>query len=406
MRRSRVLTSLIAVASLASASVFIVGAPSASADSITPEVAYEGWFARNKRPAPQVDVPCTPTTVRPSCGPTSVTAIPAPQAPDTGAYVVSSSGGVTGDKSDLSGDTAWTAFSWDVFGQLDATVEKFVVTLTQTPQTNDQTTSRRNDTYTGSGTPPPIQACNIVVPWSAAPGANAWEDRPQSDTNCVVPTVAGTKFTFDVTALAQTWVEGTGYGMLIVPGQAGNPGATTTSSTDDGTVPPFQITFSGYETTLPSPTRQEVLPKVTFEFTPAPEEDANIDFGGGGGGGEEFFEEIITSDGGGGSFEAIPDLDVIPTDVGSEPVPEMGDSSTDVTASDETAAGPLTRRTRPISRDVGFPWLALLLLPLVAIAFWGTGTALGPIGDPVPVREGGVTRVLANRHGSTDLDAR
>ncbi|MBW3668922.1 MAG: hypothetical protein KY443_06880 [Actinobacteria bacterium] len=402
MRRSRVLTSLIAVASLASAGVFIVGAPSASADTITPDYAYEGWFARNKAPAPQVEVPCTPTTVRPSCGPTSVTTVPAPQAPDTGAYVVSSSGGATGDKSDLSGDTAWTAFSWDIFGQLGATVDKFVVTLTQTPQTNDPSTSRRNDTYNGSGTPPPIQACNIVVPWSAAPGANAWEDRPQSDTNCVAPTVAGTKFTFDLSAMAQTWVEGTGYGMLILPGQPGNPGATTTSGTDDDTVPPFQITFSGYETTLPSPTREQVLPKVTFEFTPAPEDDFNTDFGGGGGG-EEFFEEIITSDGGG--FEAMPDLDVIPTDIGSEPLPEAMDSS-DVTDHSETAAGPLTRRTRPISRDVGFPWIALLLLPLIAIAFWGTGTALGPIGDPVPVREGGVTRVLANRHGSTHLDTR
>lgn len=403
MRRSRVLTSLIAVVSLASAGVFIVGAPSANADTISPDYTYEGWFARNRTPAPQVNIPCEPTTPR-GCGPTSVTQVPAPQAPDTGAYVVSSSGGETGDQTDTSGDTGWTAFGWDIFGQLDSTVEKFVVTLTQTPQTTDPNTSRRNDTYNGSGTPPPIQACNIVVQWSAQPGSNPWELRPQTDSNCVAPTVQGTKFTFDVTSLAQTWVEGKGFGFVIMPGTPGPQGVTTTSPSDDRLVPPFQITFSGYETTLPSPTREDVLPKVTFEFTPAPEDDFNTDFGGGGGG-EEFFEEIITSDGGGGMFEAIPDLDIIPTDIGSEPLPEAVDS-TEMTDPNETAAGPLTRRTRPISRDVGFPWIALLLLPLIAIAFWGTGTALGPIGDPVPVREGGVTRVLANRHGSTHLDAR
>lgn len=398
MRRTRVLANLIAAVSLGGAGLLIVTSPTAGADTATPGYAYEGYFARNRPPAPQVDIPCTETNVRPQCGPASPATPPTPQAPDTGAYVVSSAGGVTGDRSDASGDTAWAAFSWDVFGQLGATVEKFVVTLTQTPQTNDPGTSRRNDTYNHSlGTPPPpIQACNIVVPWSAAPGANAWEDRPQSDTNCVVPTVNADKFTFDLTSMAQSWVEGTGFGILIMPGRPGNAGATTQTGADGDTVSPFQITFSGYETTITGALKEQVVPKVAFEFTPAPEDDLGGDLGGGGGGGD-FFEEIIT-DGGGGGLEALPELDVIPTDVGSAPLPEAAPPA-------EESAAPTTR-TRPISRDAGFPWIALLLLPFIAMAFWSTGTALGPVGDPVPAREGGVTRVLAHRHGSTDLDAR
>ncbi len=389
------LTSLIAAASVAAATFFMVATPAVDADTVTPDYTYEGWFARNRTPAPQVPIPCEPPTPR-GCGPTSVTQVPTPQAPDTGAYVVSSSGGDTGDQSDLSGDTGWAAFGWDIFGQLDSTVEKFVVTLTQTPRTNDPNTSRRNDTYNESGTPPPIQACNIVVQWSAQPGSNPWETRPQTDSNCVTPTVDGAKFTFDVTTLAQTWVEGTGFGFVIMPGRPGATGVTTTSGADDRVVQPVQITFSGYETTLPSPTREQVIPKVTFEFTPAPEDDLGGNLGGGGGG--EFFEEVITD--GGGGFEAVPSLDVIPTDVGSEPMPETAPVES------EEAAPSTDTATRPISREVGFPWIALLLLPLIAIAFWSTGTALGPVGDPVPAREGGVSRVLARRHGTTDLDAR
>ena len=398
MRRSRVLTSLIAVASLAIAGVFIVSAPGAGADTANPEYAYEGWFGRSRPPAPQVEVPCTGTTTRPQCGPTSASGVPAPQAPDTGAYVVSSAGGITGDESDASGDTAWAAFQWDVFGNVGADVDKFVVTLRQTPQTNDQTTSRRNDTYqpgTAGAKAPAILACNIVLPWAAAPGANAWETRPTIDKLCVAPTVDGDKFTFDVTSMAQSWVEGTGHGFAVVPGLAAPNNAVGTVDAEDRLVQPFQITFSGYESTLPN--RADYIPRVAFEFTPAPEDDDFGNIGGEetGGGGGEFFEEIITSGGGiEGEFAALPDLDVIPTDAGSEPLPELAVTEDPSIGGDEIAAPP----TRPISTDTPFPWIVLLLLPLAALLFWGTGTALGDMGEPVPARAGGVSRVLAQRH--------
>lgn len=397
MRRSRVLTSLIAVASLAPTGVLLVGTAGAQADTANPEIATESWFARFKPEDPQVDVPCIPntgtTTVPPQgCGPLSPGDSPAPQSKSTGHYVVSHRGGDVGDD-DSTGDTGWAAFQWDLSSQFGATADKFVVTLHLGMDNCDSTGTRClnwGDTYQGvSGqTPPPIQACNILEPWSGEPGSNPWGARPTDSVSCVPGTANGREYTFDVSTFADSWLDGSGHGMVL------RPGTPTTRTTG-----PFQVTFAGYYDTGPAP-----KPKVTFAYTPAVEDDFfNDDFEDFGGGGEEFFEDITTD---GGSFEAMPDLDIIPTDVGSDLVEPTAEAE----ISDEVTAAPLTRRrTAPISSKPGFPWMALLLLPLAAIAFWGTGTALGPIGDPVPARLGGVSRVLTERqaaHRGSDIDTR
>jgi hypothetical protein len=380
----------------------MLGTPSVSADTANPEIQNEGWFARYKAEDPQVIVPCLPEGVTPpstvppqGCGPVAPADFPAPQSKGTGHYVVSSKGGDASD-GDTGGDSAWAAFQWDLLEYEGASAEKFIVTLTQ-----GQDNGGRNSGDTYPGTPVFIQACNILEGWSSEPGSNPWPARPKVSSSCIVPTVSadGKAFTFDVTDFADTWLKGTGYGFVIRPG---TPSKKTIEQ-------PFQITFSGYYDTPASSgscnvgptapgctTTKPVLPKVTFEYTPA-DDSLDIDFDDEGGG--EFFEDVTTTDG--GILEAIPDLDVIPTDVGSEPDPGADTRAATIDASGEVATAPLGGgRSRPISADTGFPWIVLFLLPLAAIAFWGTGTALGPVGDPVPARAGGVSRVLAERHAA------
>lgn len=381
MRRNRLLIFVTAAATVLSGAFLFTGT-GVEAETASPEIQAEGWYWRGKVEDPQVVIPCEiagqPVTVpNQGCGPVSPADSPAPTSEPTGHYVVSSSGGDATDKTETGGDTGWAAFQWETLDYVGATVNKFVVTLTQ-----GQVNSSRNrgDTWQ-PGQPIFIQACNVLEYWSAEPGPNAWEARPTASLDCVVPTITDRKFTFDLTAMANTWTEGTGYGFVIRPG-------TPQKKTE---LEPFQITFSGYyDPTATAATK----PKVTFEYTPAFDDELS----GGGGfddfGGDEFFEEISTGPEG-GTLEAVADLDVIPTDAGSEPLPE------DAATAQETAAGPLVRgRTRPISSDTPFPWIVLLLLPLAALAFWGTGTALGPVGDPVPARRGGVSRVLAERQAA------
>lgn len=395
MRRSRVLTSLIAVASLAPSAVLLLGTPGAGADTANPEPADEAWFARYRPENPVIDT-CVPgtttigTTTAQPCGPVQTPApYSSPQSKQTGHYVVSSAGGDTGDGA-ASGDTGWAAFSWDMSPYQGATVTKFIVTLTQANERVEPSTGNpRNQGDTWSqGQQIFIQACNIFEGWGGEPGPNPWDARPKEESRCVAPTITGRKFTFDVTSFAQSWTEGEGYGIVVRPG-------TPTV----GSVQPFQITFAGTHDEFTMNTPPTSTPqKVTFEYLPAVEEEFDDDFGSIDGGGDEFFEDITTSDG--GTFEAMPDLDIIPTDVGSEELTSDTEGVAEAVAGGESelTAPSTSRRTRPISTDTGFPWLVLLLLPLAALAFWGTGTALGPMGDPVPARAGGVTRVLAERH--------
>lgn len=406
MRRSKVLTSLIAVASLAPSVVLLSGASQVSADTASPSIQNESWFARFKPEDPQVNpppegcphstttVPVPPTV--PGCGPVSPADFPAPQSKSTGHYVVASRGGDIGDH-DAGADTAWAAFQWDLLEYEGATADKFVVTLFRGIDNGGR---NRGDTYPER--PAEIQACNILEAWSGEAGSNPWVTKPKPSAECIVPTASADKksFTFDVTTFANAWLEGKGFGFVI------RPGTPTTK-----TVQPFQLTFAGEHdpgsasdacavTAGPPCTTTPAAPEpiVTFQYTPAVEEDlfADIDDGSGG----EFFEDV-TSGGDAGVLEAVPDLDVIPTDVGSEPDPGApGDVAVGATGTSELAAPTARRRTAPISAETGFPWIVLLLLPIMAIAFWGTGTALGAAGDPVPARSGGVSRVLAERHAA------
>lgn len=443
MRRSRLIAYLIALVTLLSGALIFMS-PDAGADTATPEIAFEGWFASSKPPAPVVPIPCSPVSIptldprqpTPPCGPTSPGGAPTPQAKATGAYVVASAGGDAGDDAKTGGDTGWAAFQWDLSNQFEATVTKFEVTIAQLADNSGfnqgdtwKWDSKTIDQQTGAqkpAPPPPIQACNILEGWGSEAGSNPWDARPTDSAACVAPkstttlsnykttsTNNGTNtdtstttalFTFDVTSFAQSWVDGTGYGFVIRPG---------TPSQTSG-LQPFQVTFSGYydpgtssqpcnvsgAPNCTTTVRTVPAPTVVFEFAPKPEEDfgGGDDFGSIDTGGDEFFEDITTTPGDeGGVLEAIPDLDIIPTDEGSAPLPEDLAGPVDSAGTPSNFGG---RRTQPISTETGFPWIVLLLLPLAAVAFWGTGTALGPVGDPVPARRGGVSRVLAQRQAA------
>lgn len=419
MGRKSLLIFLTATATAVSG-VFILRGPVASAETAAPEIAYEGWYDRFRDEDIQVDpntnntnTVCTIVgqTTTAGCGAVSPGDSPSPRSKSTGAYVVASSGGDASDEAD-GGDTAWAAFQWDLLEYQGATAERFVVHLTLAEDNNNR---NNGDTYTGTETLPPIQACNVLEGWGSDPGANAWRTRPPVSTQCIAPTnpngtpqTTGRTIRFDVTSFAESWLDGSGFGLVIRPG-------TPASRTN---LQPFQLTFSGYydapanssgcsapvpvncTTTSPTP------PAVTFEFTPAADDE---DFGGFedfGGGGEEFFEDITT---GGGTLEPVAGIDVIPTDEGSPPLPEEVAATASGEATAELAAEGSGGRSGLISAEPSFPWAILFLLPLIALAFWGTGTALGPNGDPVPARTGGVSRVLAQRQAAqrgTDLPVR
>ena len=351
------------------AGVFVLPAPGADADVVAPGIAIEGWFARNRPNNPVVEIPCPPAPLPPpptGCGPVSPAPFPAPQSESTGAYVVSSAGGDSG-RSDTSGDTGWAVFQWDLLSYIGASVNRFEVTFTQAP-------NNRGDAGT-----PVISACNIVVPFGAENGPNPWPGRPTIDCSSpVVPTVQADtkKYTFDLTEFAKTWVDGTGFGVAIVPGA---PGKTTGLS-------PFQLTFAGYFSTAPN--AASVVPVATFDYTPAFDDLGFTDGG---------FTDGGFDIGGGGEFAPDPSLDIIPTDVGSPPVTSPPTDGNQVALP----------RPRPASSNGKLPLAILLFLPLAAIAFWGTGTALGPAGDPVQPRKGGVSRMLEHRRaGDPPTDPR
>lgn len=348
--------------------------PATAQEETDPPITYEGWYFRAKTPSPQVETPAGPVSPGPAFP-------PAPQAPD-GAYVVSFAGGSPG-ASDTGGDTGWAAFQWDVFDAVGGTVEEFVVTLTQAPD-------NRGDFNVDGAV---IQACNIVAPWAAVPGANPWAERPTADcSTAVTPTVEVREerptFTFDVTDFAKKWIEGTAHGFVIVPG----------AHDAEPPLAPFQVSFAGYGNQ--SPEAEQVKPQVTFRFSAG---DLGFD--------TEAFDtgsfdtgsfDSGSFDSGGfdsGGFDsgiASPDLDVFPDDVGSVPDPTTAPAAP---VADETAA-PAPRRAQPASTSSGFPLVGWLVLPLLGVAFFGAGTALGPAGDPQLPRQGGVSRVLTQRRAA------
>lgn len=341
--------------------LLVVTPTGGGAQEAEPPLSYEGWFFRAKPPSPQVETPAGPVSPGPGVP-------PAPQAPD-GSFVVSSAGGAPGD-TDTGGDTGWAAFQWDVFEAAGGTVEEFVVVLTQDPV-------NRGDTPNAAEAP--IQACNIVAAWAAAPAANPWDERPTSDcAGAVVPTVeerdGHLRFTFDLTEMAATWVEGTGHGAVIRPG---GPDVQPP-------IAPFQVTFAGASTTAEE--AEQVRPRATFRYSGGLDDlggDLGGDFGGDLGGG-------------GGSFDlgGDPGMDVFPDDVGSAPLPESG---ADQAAAPATGGGPVTPAS---STAPGIPTAAWLLAPLAIAAFVAFGTALGPAGDMTLPRQGGVSRVLAERRAA------
>jgi hypothetical protein len=303
---------------------------------------------------------------------------------------VASAGGQAGDDN---GDLAWAAFQWDVIDATGGTVDEFVVTFTQAPNGRD------------AGEPADqIRACNIIEPFGGAPEANPWDDRPTVSCDAAVaPEIDpdgehGATFTFDLTEMAQTWVEGTGYGVAVVPGNAEDDAAPLT---------PFQVTFAGYGT--PAENAGDVIPKVTFTYQPGAG-GALGDTPGGGfddvGGGLSGDPSGGTADvGGGAGFGADAGIDVFPDDVGSDPVdvaaPGAAGGDSAGSGDDLAAPGVASPETAPTSTTPGFPAAGWLLLPLAAVAFFVTGTALGPDGEPVAlVEQGRVSRVLAQRRAA------
>ena len=349
----------VAIAAFAAVTTAItLGATGTGADTADASANYQTWYFRAEPVAPVLPAPqgpLQPVTNEQITTPNQI----------VGGYVVSSAGGEPGGN-EGQGDLAWSAFQWDLLPAQGGAIDEFVLTLAQAPDGR------------GDAGPPVIQACNIATVWAASPTSNAWAARPASDCSVAVPPTEGTAngrktFTFDLTSLAKGWLDGTGFGVMIVPG---NP-------TVAPPLTPFQLTFAGYD--HPEVTAR---PQVTFRYTPA----AGSSLDGGGFGDLSIGADLAT-----GELVPVPGLDAIPTDVGSGPLTPAAPAGG---SGGGTAPAPSVR-TRPVaSSGGGFPGAGWLLVPLALIAFWGTGTALGPAGDPILAREGGVSRVLAARRAA------
>lgn len=328
-------------------------------------VLYQGWYFRAKPESPVIQTPQGPVSAGPEFP-------PAPQAVE-GGYTVAFAGGTPGEEN---GDTGWAAFQWDVSPAQGGSIEQFIVTFTPDP-------ANRGDFGT-----PLLRACNIVTAWAAPPTANPWALKPAPDCATGVPPTPGPNdtLTFDLTSMAQEWLDDRGFGVMIMPGN--DPAGAAPP------YPPFQITLAGYNQ---PPEEQNLIPKVTFRYTAG-----SGALGGGGLGGDLPLDESLSVgvDASGGLAPA-PNIDVIPTDVGSTPDPGAATASPLAGEVALPDAGGGTRRARPAANtNPGTPPALWLLLPLALVVFWGMGTALGPAGDPTLPRQGGVSRVLGMRRSA------
>lgn len=346
----------------------------------------EGTFWRTQQRAPIADIPCNPPVPQDRCGPASPGPTQSPEVPEATVAVGHSGGTVAADGGDAYGDQYWAVFEIDLLSAGDIeNIDKLVLSL-----------SRFGEARSDFG-PANVMACNVVTPFGASEGTNPWADRPAIDCSAAKPGVAdprGGPYTFDVTDFATTWVAGTGYGVAIVPGVPGSSQVVNDPSrTND--IPPFHITFVGSEKRDASGKLMANRAKASLQFTPGTGDDL-LD-----GGGDLGFED--SGDLGFGVGGDVSDFDSGDLSSGDEfAATELGDGTPTTDAGTDTVAGrPL--RTRPVASSPGFPWMALLLLPLGAVAFWGTGTALSEAGDPVLPREGGVSRILARRRAGGSL---
>lgn len=361
----------ISTAAIAAGAVMLIvglGPAPSGAEVAEAPILYQAWYFRAKPESPVVQSPQGPVSAGPEFP-------PAPQSVE-GGYTVSFAGGSPGEEN---GDTGWAAFQYDVSAAQGGSVEQFIATFTQDP-------ANRGDFGT-----PLLRGCPIVTPWAAPPTANPWNLKPFPDCSTAVQPEVGTgeggrrTFTFDFTAIAKEQLDDRAFGMMILPGFA-----------PDGAPPPyapFQLTLAGYNQ---PPEELNLAPKVTFRFTPGA--DSFI-----GGGATESFgvsDLSVGSDVATGELAPAPNIDVIPTDVGSTP---------DAVAAAPSAAPPEVAlpsqrggaRTRTVSTSKGgVPAAMWLLLPLAGLIFWGTGTALGPAGEPRLPRQGGVSRVLSMRRSA------
>ena len=345
----------------------------AGADTEKIEFSQDGTFWRLQPRDPIVDVPCQAPIPPERCGQVAPTAgvLSAPNVTD-GNMVVGHAGGPPGaDK----GDQFWIVSEPDLasLGPIGS-VENLTLVYT-----------RAADARGDFGTPV-IKACNIVVAFGVGEGTNPWDDKPAIDCGSAkVPRFEGTKVIFDVTDLAQTWIDGKGYGIAIVPGLPG-ASAVVNDPARLAELAPFQLTL--VNANKADANRVPVLERATGTIVFTPEEDSLGGDEDGGLGDDLLIDDFGTDETGLGDVGAF--------DTGGEDLAAGGLDDGGAVATGSDGQGNGTTRLVAASRP-GFAWILLLLLPLFALAIWGAGSALGPLGDPVPVRQGGVGRLVARR---------
>ena len=377
------------LAGLVAAAGFAVTAGPARA--VVTEVGFsqEGTFWRQQQRAPIVDIPCQAPVPPDRCGPASPGPTQSPQVTEGNVAVGHSGGQVAAEGGDAYGDQYWAVFELDLLSIEDLdTVNKLELAVTRAPD-------GRNDYGT-----PVMMACNVVTPFGVSEGTNPWADRPSLDCSAAKSPVrtevnSAHVYTFNITDYASTWVAGTGYGVALVPGVPGSTQVVNDPSrTND--VAPFLVTFSASGKLDASGKPHSSRARAVADYQPGSGDDeldldlgdeSDLGFGLGGEVGEFDIGDELSASG-----------DEFASDLG-----DLGAGEADPGEAAENAAGGRVLRSRPAGTSGGFPWAVLLLLPLAAFAFWGTGTALGEAGDPTPPRQGGVSRILARRRAASGL---
>lgn len=241
--------------------------------------------------------------------------------------------------------------------------------------------------------PTGIELCAVSAPFTAGPSQDA-ATQPAKDcifgANGVFDEDAGT-WTFDLSLLAQAWLDGTtpNEGVYLGP-----IGAENLAFGDPDTSTNWQVSLGGAES--------EAKPKIVYAFSEGFGEDGTF---------EDLAGELTLDDAepggdivgsidtfGGAAFDASMDTSSF---AGSVSTPRTARTPTSVVPAQETAAGPLRAQLAGESRP-RTPWWLWLLLPFGLGVAYAYGRSLESAPPAGRIGGGALTRLM----GSADGDVR
>jgi hypothetical protein len=219
----RRLVQLLSLLTLATSGVMIVGsfssAEASGAGSAQPTVLQTAWFWKNAY-----------ATVNPPVGEAPPSASEPSGVPAGDLAVAHTSPDASSSKMSVVG------FDLGAAAAAGTTINEFTVALTLD-----------SDPQAANAGTPTIVACLPTRLWAAADGGDYTDEPPVDCGQRAKPKVDGSTYTFDITAIAQNWVDDQNIGVAFV-------------NDPDNTQTPYQAVFSGAKTIKASMTYTAPLP--------------------------------------------------------------------------------------------------------------------------------------------------